>query len=52
MTDWKCTLCGYQLKADAPPAECPACKARCEFVDNTCYTPDGVKTGGVDHRIK
>jgi len=40
MANWKCSNCGYTLEADAPPVECPSCKEKCEFVDNTCYTPD------------
>jgi rubredoxin len=51
MPSWKCKNCGYTLEADAPPNECPSCREKCEFLDNTCYTPD-CKIEGVDHRIK
>ena len=50
MTSWKCQICGYTFTADAPPEKCPSCKEKCEFVDNSCYTPDC--TGdGMDKRI-
>lgn len=51
MSTWKCTKCGYTLKAEAPPVECPSCKTKCEFLNNTCYTPDCEKQG-IDKRIK
>src|SRR5512141_1497245 len=40
MASWKCSNCGYTFEADAYPNQCPSCKEKCEFVDNTCYTPD------------
>ncbi|MDM8523143.1 hypothetical protein QUF80_07215 [Desulfococcaceae bacterium HSG8] len=53
MASWKCKNCGYTLEADAPPEECPSCKEKCEFLDNSCYTPDCQTDGsGVDKRIK
>ncbi|MBW1647057.1 MAG: hypothetical protein JRJ72_02945 [Deltaproteobacteria bacterium] len=51
MTSWKCQNCSYTLEADAPPEKCPSCKQTCEFVDNTCYTPD-CQSQGMDPRIK
>ncbi len=42
---WKCTKCGYTLKALQPPEECPDCKEKCEFVNITCYVPDCGQTG-------
>jgi rubredoxin len=51
MPSWKCGKCGYELAADAPPEQCPACKEKCEFIDVTCYTPD-CQFEGVDHRLK
>ncbi len=50
MNSWKCTNCGYTFQADAPPEQCPSCKVKCEFVDNSCYTPD-CAAKGVDERI-
>ena len=50
MTSWKCKNCGYMLEANKPPEQCPSCKEKCEFLDNTCYTPDCV-TDGIDKRI-
>ncbi len=50
MTKWKCNACGYQLEAEMPPENCPACKQKCEFIDNTCYTPD-CYFEGKDNRI-
>lgn len=50
MANWKCTNCGYMFDADAPPEQCPSCKAKCEFVDNSCYTPD-CENKGIDERI-
>jgi rubredoxin len=51
MSNWKCSNCGYQLESPAPPEECPSCKQKCEFVDNTCYTPDCAGEG-IDKRIR
>ncbi|MBU4316576.1 MAG: hypothetical protein KKF30_04805 [Proteobacteria bacterium] len=51
MTSWKCTKCGYSFQAEKPPETCPSCKAKCEFVDNSCYTPD-CEQSGIDSRIK
>ena len=48
---WKCSNCGYGLQAPAPPAACPSCGQRCEFLNVTCYTPDCAETG-VDPRLK
>jgi rubredoxin len=50
MANWKCSNCSYALEADTPPDECPSCKEKCEFVDNTCYTPD-CEFEGTDKRI-
>jgi len=50
MASWKCGNCGYTFETDAPPNECPSCKQKCEFLDNTCYTPDCADKG-VDERI-
>jgi rubredoxin len=50
MASWKCSNCGYTLEKDAPPEECPSCKKKCEFLDNTCYTPD-CQFDGTDKRI-
>lgn len=30
MKKWKCTVCGYMHEGDAPPEECPLCKAPAE----------------------
>jgi rubredoxin len=51
MANWKCANCGYELEAEAPPETCPSCKQKCEFMDNTCYTPD-CQYEGKDPRIK
>jgi rubredoxin len=50
MASWKCGNCGYMLEADTPPEKCPSCKKKCEFLDNTCYTPD-CEIEGIDKRI-
>ena len=50
MTSWKCSNCGYTLESDSFPKECPSCKKKCEFLDNTCYTPD-CQYDGTDKRI-
>ena len=50
MTSWKCSNCGYALEVDVPPDQCPSCKEKCEFLDNTCYTPD-CEFEGKDKRI-
>jgi len=51
MNSWKCSNCGYSLEAETPPEQCPSCRKKCEFIDNTCYTPD-CESEGVDKRIK
>lgn len=50
MPSWKCGNCGYTFEADAPPEKCPSCKEKCEFLDNSCYTPD-CQAEGMDPRI-
>jgi rubredoxin len=50
MADWKCQKCGYTLKDEKPPEECPSCKEKCEFADVSCYTPDCGNTG-TDNRL-
>ncbi len=50
MPSWKCSNCGYTFDADSHPNECPSCKEKCEFLDNTCYTPD-CAAQGTDDRI-
>ena len=50
MANWKCSKCGYMVEKEAPPEECPVCKEKCEFLDNTCYTPD-CSGDGIDKRI-
>jgi rubrerythrin len=50
MASWKCANCGYTFEADAPPDQCPSCKEKCEFLDNSCYTPD-CTAEGMDPRI-
>ncbi|MEJ2039494.1 MAG: hypothetical protein P8X55_11220 [Desulfosarcinaceae bacterium] len=45
MANWKCSNCGYEMEAEAPPDACPSCKQKCEFLDNSCYTPDCADTG-------
>jgi len=50
MSSWKCKNCGYTIEADKPPEACESCKEKCEFVDNTCYTPD-CAGDGIDKRI-
>ncbi len=49
--EWKCSNCGYALKAVSPPEECPSCKQKCEFVNVTCYIPECGLTGS-DQRLK
>jgi rubredoxin len=50
MPSWKCGNCSYTFEADAPPETCPSCKQKCEFLDNSCYTPD-CQAQGMDTRI-
>jgi rubrerythrin len=50
MTEWKCPECGYTLTADTPPEVCPACHAKCTFVDVSCYIPECGATGR-DNRL-
>ncbi|MBI5583247.1 MAG: hypothetical protein HY892_05455 [Deltaproteobacteria bacterium] len=51
VNDWKCSKCGYTLKADMPPEICPQCKEKCEFVNITCYIPE-CGFSGSDDRLK
>ena len=50
MNSWKCENCGYTFEAEKPPERCPACTEKCQFLDNTCYTPD-CQYEGMDKRI-
>jgi rubredoxin len=50
MSSWKCANCGYTFEAETPPDQCPSCKEKCEFLDNSCYTPD-CTAEGMDPRI-
>ena len=50
MPSWKCQKCGYTLESDTPPDVCPSCKEKCDFLDNSCYTPDCAGEG-TDQRI-
>jgi rubredoxin len=50
MNEWKCKECGYALKAEIPPEECPVCNKKCEFVDVSCYIPECGQTGS-DKRL-
>jgi len=50
MNSWKCEKCGYTLEAETPPDQCPSCKENCQFLNNTCYTPD-CEGEGTDQRI-
>jgi rubredoxin len=50
MPSWKCSNCGYTFEAESYPDQCPSCGKKCEFVDNTCYTPDCAEKG-TDDRI-
>lgn len=50
MNEWKCDNCGYQFKAEEPPAKCPSCAQKCEFKNVTCYIPECAPTG-VDQRL-
>jgi HEAT repeat protein/rubredoxin len=49
--EWKCSNCGYTLKKDVPPDQCPSCNQKCEFLNVTCYIPECESTGS-DQRIK
>ncbi len=53
METWKCNKCGNTIDVVAPPETCPSCKAKCEFVNVSCYTPDcgGPNSGNVDEKV-
>jgi rubrerythrin len=57
MKEFVCTVCGYVHKGDAPPAQCPTCKAPAEkFVEKAAPTgwADEHKVGvakGVDAQV-
>ena len=38
--EWKCSNCGYAFSRSVPPDICPGCKAKCQFIDVTCYIPE------------
>jgi len=46
MNYWMCSECNYVFKAETPPDTCPHCRAKCTFVNATCYIPE---CGGPDH---
>lgn len=49
---WRCSTCGFSLKAAAPPEICPMCRNKCEFVDVSCYIPGCGGPEGADPRLK
>ncbi len=51
MTFWQCSKCGYQLKAEEPPEECPSCHEKCLFSDISCYIPECGGEGNIDPRL-
>jgi rubredoxin len=53
METWKCNKCGNTIDVVAPPETCPSCKAKCEFINVSCYTPDcgGPNSGNVDEKV-
>jgi rubredoxin len=51
MAWFKCSECGYSLKTDIPPEECPSCKKNCSFIDATYYTPECWGPENIDPRI-
>ena len=38
---WRCGGCGYRLEAQVPPEECPGCREKCDFIDDSRYVPLG-----------
>lgn len=50
MASFKCSNCGNTIEAQIPPEICPACSQKCQFVDNTCYTPEcgGPESGNIN----
>ena len=47
MAKWVCSICGYVHEGDAPPAECPVCKAKAEkFIEKK-----GEMTWAAEHII-
>jgi len=51
MAIWKCTNCGYQLRQDVHPDNCPSCHEKCAFNDITCYIPECGGENNVDTRL-
>ena len=51
LTFWKCGRCGFLVTAAVPPAACPECSAKCEFINVTCYLPECGGSGQVDPRL-
>ena len=45
MSEWKCSSCGFSVKAEAPPEVCPYCNKKCEFSNVTCYIPECEEQG-------
>lgn len=40
MKKWRCTVCGHIHEGDAPPAECPLCKASAEMFEELVEKQD------------
>ena len=51
MTYWKCRECGYILKAQNIPEQCPSCFRKCEFRNVSCYTPECGGPGNIDKSL-
>ena len=50
-TYWKCGNCKFIFTAERPPAACPECKEKCDFLNVTCYTPECGGPGNIDSRL-
>lgn len=48
---WKCGNCKFIFTANLPPATCPECKEKCDFLNVTCYTPDCGGPANIDSRL-
>ncbi|MGQ9688171.1 MAG: rubredoxin-like domain-containing protein [Desulfobaccales bacterium] len=48
---WKCSKCGYTLKAAAPPQVCPQCHEECDFKNVSCYIPECGGPSNIDPRL-
>ncbi len=51
MNHWMCNECNYVFEAETPPDTCPSCRAKCTFMNVSCYIPECGGPGHYDPKL-